>query len=799
MFLFFLLAVTRSESYFENEGIEYILNDDNMTAIINGTTKKEFDDLVINSTVEYSGNNYTVYNIGNSAFSGTIINGKLTLPSSLIYIGELAFRQSLRGLEHLCIPDSVITIGRSAFYNTSIVSVTFGKKVEVISRWSFAYCLFLNKEIELPSSLRSIERYAFFRSAVTVFKGGVNVLSYGEYAFAYSDITAFELSRDLTRIPEGLYGYSKLSGVFNLPSSIVSIGAYSFAYTRITEINIPQELDEVSECAFFYCVDLSINIVLIARIIGNYAFAFSGIKSISGLTCNIMGDGGFQGCAKLTGLVHIRIINSTGEKVFYGCSSLKSLLYHGNYLSYGFAGGCSSLELSYIWSLGEDFEIQDEAFAMCTSLSLIKYPNSIKRIGSQSFFSCKSLVGTLDLTKFTNLTEIGSEAFLGCHSLAGELSFPTSLITIGDSAFIECKFYGSLHIPNSVKSIGKFAFFGCMNFNGKIYIGNGCESIGESAFAQCKGFKGNVYIGSNVKIIGASAFFGCESLTGNLEIPGNVTVIGDSAFANCLMLSGSLILNEGLVEIGENAFAECHGLSGTLTLPNSLTKIGSMAFFKCIGFKDVYFLSNEVDVGFMAFSRMHNKCFSNVPDGFADKDAKKYDSDNFKGSVIPESYLNMHCSAFYGIDTFLIIFTSIISTGAFAAISAFVLKLWSNRKTNIGTLTLVFKEIIANCKGENTENAKEITVNIISKINERLMSESEDPEFTTTLSQAKEALNKALEEEWPTLLPVLKRNVVQNSFDGIEFHSSFEFCFFKKEKDKANDEMDTDVKKAVSV
>ena len=88
----------------------------------------------------------------------------------------------------------------------------------------------------------------------------------------------------------------------------------------------------------------------------------------------------------------------------------------------------------------------------------------------------------------------------------------------------------NINIPNSVTSIGNYAFEGCSKLI-SINIPNSVTSIGESAFEGCSGLI-SINIPDSVTSIGVSAFEGCSGLT-NVNIPNSVTSIGRSAFAYC--------------------------------------------------------------------------------------------------------------------------------------------------------------------------------------------------------------------------------------------------------------------------
>ena len=159
------------------------------------------------------------------------------------------------------------------------------------------------------------------------------------------------------------------------------------------------------------------------------------------------------------------------------------------------------------------------------------------------------------------LKSIGKWAFANCDRIAGNLVIPEGVIDIGEGAFVNCKrFDGDLIIPDSVVTIGDRAFENCCGFNGNLIIGNGVETVGERAFFQCSGFKGHLTIGNNVVTIKDDAFATFENMTGNLTIPNSVKTIGDNAFQLWYSLSGTVTLGSGLTSLSNSAFIGCCGV-----------------------------------------------------------------------------------------------------------------------------------------------------------------------------------------------------------------------------------------------
>lgn len=134
--------------------------------------------------------------------------------------------------------------------------------------------------------------------------------------------------------------------------------------------------------------------------------------------------------------------------------------------------------------------------------------------------------------------------------------------SIGDAAFYECTGLTSVTIPDSVTSIGSYAFEGCDSLqyteyaNGR-YLGNKdnphlvlCSVIDKSVTSFT--------ILDSTKIVSYHAFRDCDSLT-SITIPNNIISISYSAFSSCSALT-NVTIGKGVKELGSTIFEYCSAL-----------------------------------------------------------------------------------------------------------------------------------------------------------------------------------------------------------------------------------------------
>ncbi len=154
-------------------------------------------------------------------------------------------------------------------------------------------------------------------------------------------------------------------------------------------------------------------------------------------------------------------------------------------------------------------------------------------------------------------------------------AFMESVWRPGNSCF-KFRSLKSIIIPNSVKSIGHYAFWGCASLK-SITIPVGVVCIGCGAFGNCSSLT-RIEIPNGVNGINSFTFNGCGSLE-SVIIPDSVTSIGNAAFQWCSSLI-CITIPYSVTSIGDFAFGHCKSLVDVI-IPNSVTNVGDNSFAAC--------------------------------------------------------------------------------------------------------------------------------------------------------------------------------------------------------------------------
>lgn len=182
-----------------------------------------------------------VNRIADDAFNGQELLTTVTLPESILTIGQGAFSGCKRIIS-IKIPNSVTSVGELAFSACSgLVGVVIGNSMDSIPSKAFQGCSSL-MTIDIPSNIESVGEYAFQScdalTTVTIRQG---VQSIGKGAFNYCPhIKSLIIEDGLQTIDDDAFrGLTELRSL-ELPKSIVSIGLGAFEdCTNLEKITIP--------------------------------------------------------------------------------------------------------------------------------------------------------------------------------------------------------------------------------------------------------------------------------------------------------------------------------------------------------------------------------------------------------------------------------------------------------------------------------------------------------------------------------------------------------------------------------
>lgn len=459
-----LLAVcwsvaVQAQTILSVDGIDYLLDNSNMTAMVFGPYPYSGSHLIIPEKVAHGGEEYKVTSVAvgvyqncstlvyvdmpfvtsvdRDVFSGCSNLAYVNMPSvtsvgyeafygcsSLVSVdmplvtnvGDKAFA-SCSSLASVNMP-SVTSIGSSAFYECPIYKLNLSKNLRSIGNNNFAKVRQINIDATVPPTIEEQsfgEHVVFFvpESAVEAYKAAEGWSDYKNHILSMSDITNFDVTATAQKKESGLLNEIKEENLNKVVTLKVSgtINGYDIMVMRNKMPNLCH-------------LDLT-NATIVAN---DYEY--------------------YQGCHTEDNVI--------GNNMFYELCNLISLKLPDNALKICISAikGCSVLE--EVALPGKLEAIESSAFYACSNLKNMIFPPSLRVIGGNAFGYCRRL-SNIELPP--SLKSLEDYVFSHCSNLAS-VSL-AGVETIGNSAFGDCNKLSEIRLPSTLKSISSSAFSGC--------------------------------------------------------------------------------------------------------------------------------------------------------------------------------------------------------------------------------------------------------------------------------------------------------------------------------------------------
>lgn len=377
---------------------------------------------------------------------------------------------------------------------------------------------------------------------------------------------------------------------------------------------------------------------------------------------NVIGDYMFNKCKKLITLILPNSVSLIENFAFDGCENLKSLTVPAN---------CREIKMMSIYN--------------CKRLEYAKLPSNLSKIDDTNFSQCPKLVDIsvntdniyfksdngvlytkdgLTLLRYpigksdtsfsipSGVESIGSYAFY--YSNLESIIIPSSVTTIENTAFGNCKNMTKIDIPNSVTKIGMMAFDNCSKLS-TVNLSDNVSEIEMMTFSYCTSLQTFTF-GKNVSEIDGTAFSGCASLKA-FEVDESNSMLSSlegvlytkdgKKLLKCpiALYSTSYVVPDGVETIAEYAFQKCQNIE-KFTLPESLSTIETSAFSNC-SMTSIALPSTVNSIGWMAFEECDNLETFIIPDAVTDIPMMMLSGcDNLSYAYLPSGIKHVDISAF---------------------------------------------------------------------------------------------------------------------------------------------------------
>ncbi len=508
----------------------------------------------------------------------------VVFPSNLEIIGDCAF-ESCNELEQIELPLTVTTIGIGAF----------------------RYCSALNGTLTIPETITSIGNSAFFSTGYTTLNYN-SPSPYNNNIFGMSKLTTVNIGSCITEIPNGMFFSCTQIRHITIPDTVTKIGGGAFEdcinlesitisanlsvieaeafknCEKLTTITLPDSVTEIGEKAFIDCDKLT-ELTIPKNVTTFYVNAFP--QHLTTVYYNA------ENCT-FEGLVRANSGN-TYYSPFYG-TMVRNVI------------------------IGDTVKrIPEYFFCHVSYIEDIVLPDSVTEIGTEAF--CYSSIKNITLS--ANLIIIEDRAFYGTNVKIKGNTFPEGMRMIGKEAFAYCHEIEEICLPDSVVDVAECAFEGSKKLS-KVKMSSNVRLIAERAFYGCNVLSDFEW-DSDIKLIADRAFFNCRALTNfdftgvELLYPNSFTYTGVT-----LVTLGENQKEEAtnLIAIETQSFMDCESLE-TVSIGGNVTTIKSEAFASCSSLETAVISDSVINIAPDAFDDCNSLTIYCEEDSYAHKYAVK--------------------------------------------------------------------------------------------------------------------------------------------------------------------------------
>ena len=483
----------------------------------------------------------SVETIGSSAFSSCRVTN-ITLPNKLTRIEDYTFAYTL--LTQISLPESVEYIGRNAFTCSDLENITIPKNIKKIEDFSFSRCDCL-EEISLPEGLESIGRAAFSECRM---------------------LRTVSLPDTLKTIGDEAFSESGLTGTVSIPAGLTTLPQSAFMYTNISGYEIPEENK-------YYSSENNILFDKEKKTVIHCPSQNSIKSCVLPETVTSIENGAFYKCENIIRITIPDEVETIGSYTFYENTSLESIKFPAELKTIEEAAFAACTRLHDIKLPSKLEEIQRRAFEE-TAIETINIPESVTSLSNYAFEFCSGLK-TIRISPYLHNFDIVIDADIEFYeddsvSIKDGVVYSKDMTVLINYPAFNKNENNEFTVPDCVTQIADNAFKG--SSLRKITLSKNISSIGDYAFANCTKLEETDYNGCTPKL-GKGIFAGCRMLY-RIDLPENITVIPENTFVECTGIYSARI-PDGTKTL-ESGSMPC--ILSQVYIPSSVTKISEDAF-----------------------------------------------------------------------------------------------------------------------------------------------------------------------------------------------------------------------------